>query len=549
MLLPVRGPRLRIVAVNDVYTLENLPRLRTLVQHHAETDPADLYLVTLAGDFVAPSILSSLDFGRGMVDSMNAVGVTHAVLGNHEDDIPVTELQKRVTELRATVLGTNLSGFTPALPVHQILEVRAAGGRSVRLGLVGVVMEDPTVYRHIPFGGAALSPANAAAEREAAHLVRDLGCSSVIPLTHQPAELDRELAAAQRTPPFPIILGGHDHVPELEQVQGTWVVKAGADAVHAVIVDLEWPAAAPAKGLDAPVVTARLEDVSGYAEDAELRLRVSRHMAKVRELEGAILMMIPPGETLSSVGTRSQQTSMGTLVCSRVRDALGAEACIFNGGGIRGSRDYGKHVAYADLEAEVPFDNEIVVARLPGSVIREAVAFSRAQAPTESGGFLQVDDEMTVGPFETVTRIARAPLAEDRIYRVAIVRDLLEGLDHIDPLVHFAKDHPDRIPPAGSGRGVKMVLVDAFSVALWRRLGGFDAVDANHDGVVTEGELEAAVARVTSEQPSHIVADLLIHALDADHDQLISRQDAESSAPPLSAVAVVPGTGPGLPES
>src|ERR1700679_2436869 len=111
-----RGPRLRVVAVNDVYTLENLPRLRSLVKHHAEADPADVLLVTLAGDFVAPSILSSLDFGRGMVDCMNAVGVTHAILGNHEDDIPVEELRKRITELHATLLGTNVRAFTPTLP-------------------------------------------------------------------------------------------------------------------------------------------------------------------------------------------------------------------------------------------------------------------------------------------------------------------------------------------------------------------------------------------------------------------------------------------------
>jgi 2',3'-cyclic-nucleotide 2'-phosphodiesterase (5'-nucleotidase family) len=87
-------PRLRIVCVNDVYTLENLPRLRTLVRHYAAalgrspsapapTDAADAMLVTLAGDFVSPSVLSSLDMGRGMVECMRAVGVTHATLGNH----------------------------------------------------------------------------------------------------------------------------------------------------------------------------------------------------------------------------------------------------------------------------------------------------------------------------------------------------------------------------------------------------------------------------------------------------------------------------------
>lgn len=90
-----RGPSLRVVCVNDVYMLENLPRLKSLVEHHATTQPADRYIVTLAGDFVAPSILASLDKGVGMVDCLNAIPVTHVAFGNHEDDVGTGELRKR----------------------------------------------------------------------------------------------------------------------------------------------------------------------------------------------------------------------------------------------------------------------------------------------------------------------------------------------------------------------------------------------------------------------------------------------------------------------
>src|ERR1700733_7239261 len=116
-----RPTTLRIVSFNDVYTLENLPRLRNLVKCHAELEPADAFAGVLAGDFLAPSLLSSLDNGRGMVDCLNAVGVTHAILGNHEDDIPTPELARRIGELRATWIGTNVHGFHPALVENAIL--------------------------------------------------------------------------------------------------------------------------------------------------------------------------------------------------------------------------------------------------------------------------------------------------------------------------------------------------------------------------------------------------------------------------------------------
>src|SRR5262245_40267374 len=130
-------PSLRIVSINDVYSLENLPRMKNLVSHHAAIDPADVTLVVLAGDFLAPSILSSLDGGRGMVECMNDIGVTHVVFGNHEDDVPTAELRKRVRELHATWLGTNVHGFEPPLAPSDVLDV--AG---VKVGLVGVVMDD-----------------------------------------------------------------------------------------------------------------------------------------------------------------------------------------------------------------------------------------------------------------------------------------------------------------------------------------------------------------------------------------------------------------------
>jgi 2',3'-cyclic-nucleotide 2'-phosphodiesterase (5'-nucleotidase family) len=522
-----KGPSLRIVAINDVYSLENLPRLRTLVLHHQQVDPADVLLVTLAGDFVAPSVLSSLDAGRGMVDCMNAVGVTHAIFGNHEDDIPAEQLPLRVGELQATWLATNVHGFAVKLPESDVVVLARPGGRSVRVGLVGVVMTDPTVYRDAPFGGAALEPANDAARREAARLVREDGCACVIPLTHQTLEEDRELARTGA--PFAVVIGGHEHEPHIEDVGGTWLEKAGSDATHAALVDLTWPEAAPPAGApDLPTVRVHLEDVAAYDEDAPLRARVDRHMARVHELESAPLVTLGPGETLSSVGTRMRQTSLGTLVCNSVKRALRAEACLFNGGAIRASREYTGRLTYGDVKAEIPFDNEVVVARLPGAVVASAIRASRAHAPAESGGFLQVDDGITIAhDGNTVLAIAGEPLSLSREYDVALVRNLLTGLDHIEPLVRFATQFPARVPPVGSGREIKLVLVDAFSVDLWRHLGGFDAVDLDHDGMVTEPELAAAIGRATATAPSDVAAELVLHAIDGDRDHAISREESE----------------------
>jgi 2',3'-cyclic-nucleotide 2'-phosphodiesterase (5'-nucleotidase family) len=533
---PQRGPTLRLVCINDVYTLENLPRLRTLVQQQASVDPADVLLTILAGDFVGPSMLSSLDAGRGMVDCLNAVPITLVVLGNHEADIPVRELRARIAEFRGTWLSTNVIGLDPALPTARILEIGHAGSRRVRVGLVGVVMDDAAVYRAGPFGGATLLPANETALRAAAHLVDEEGCACVIPITHQPIEADRALARATqspRAPRFPVIVGGHEHVVEIEEIAGTWLEKAGSDAVHAVIVDLTWPAKAPAAGQpDLPAVRVRLEDLARHAEDVSLRARVDGHMRAVVALQQATLLRLAPGETLSSVGARAHQTTLGALLCARLRDAFGADGAIMNGGAIRAARDYEKHFTYGDLEAEVPFENEVVTASLPGRVLREAIAASRAHAPLESGGYLQVDGGLVVeGADQRLVSIAGAPLDDARDYRIALVRNLFEGLDHIEPLVRFARENPARVPPAGSGCDVKVALINAFSRALWDQFGAFDSIDADHDGLVDAREIADAIARVTAEPASPITVELLLKALDTDHDRRISQVEIAAAHP------------------
>ena len=57
--------RVRVVSINDVYELANLPRVQTFLTKLSPHPSA----VVLAGDFLSPSTLSSIDNGRGMVVS------------------------------------------------------------------------------------------------------------------------------------------------------------------------------------------------------------------------------------------------------------------------------------------------------------------------------------------------------------------------------------------------------------------------------------------------------------------------------------------------
>ncbi|MBS2016947.1 MAG: 5'-nucleotidase C-terminal domain-containing protein [Deltaproteobacteria bacterium] len=515
------GPLLRIVSINDVYALDNLPRIATLVAR--ERAGADALLVILAGDFVAPSLLSSLDHGRGMIECLNAVGVTHVVLGNHEDDIPFDELQQRIHELRAPCLAANVEGaFGPPLPPSEIVTV-AGAGTTVRVGLVGVVIDEANAYRRPPFGGAKLSSPNVALLAEASRLVRDEGCRCVIAITHQTIAGDRALACevTRATPPLPIpvIVGGHEHVVIREAVDGIEIVKTGADAFRAAVIDV-------VVGVEAPQASVRMVTAADYPEEAGVRALVDSHLAPVKQLESIPLLVLAPGQELSSVGTRRMQTTLGTFLCSQLRDALGAQGALFNGGGIRASRVHTGALTYGALRAEVPFDNAIVVVRLPGRVIREAIRDSRSRAPQEFGGFLQVDDRMEVDEHDELLAIDGKPLDLDAEYRIATVHTLFGGLDRIQPFIDFAARHPELIPHADAGRETKLILLECLALARWRSLGAFSSLDLDHDGRVTRSEIAAAFVREgTASDVADAAAQILLDTIDADRDGAILETD------------------------
>lgn len=48
----------------------------------------DKVLVTCGGDFLAPSLLSTIDNGATMIDCLNTLPVSHVCFGNHESDVP-----------------------------------------------------------------------------------------------------------------------------------------------------------------------------------------------------------------------------------------------------------------------------------------------------------------------------------------------------------------------------------------------------------------------------------------------------------------------------
>jgi 5'-nucleotidase len=284
---------LRILSINDVYELDNFPHFASAKR--IESVGPNLTISVLAGDFVAPSLLSSIDHGHAKVDCMNMSGVDFVCIGNHENDIAIDQLFDRMRESKFTWINTNMDLELPkdidTLPKFLPLTVSSAAVNcTLELGerlfssptpstvvdgessspspassastvsinsfgnlaspspsptqhsrcvaFLGLNTDDASVYTPSRFGGCTIHDINKTAKTFYNELMSTGSYDTVIPLTHQ--SVSRDVALAKMKVGFPVIIGGHDHVEYNVCVDDCHIVKTSIDGQLIAVTDLIW---------------------------------------------------------------------------------------------------------------------------------------------------------------------------------------------------------------------------------------------------------------------------------------------------------------------
>ena len=148
----------------------------------------------------------------------------------------------------------------------------------------------------------------------------------------------------------PLILGGHDRKPAVEEEAGTLIVKPGARGRTAAVVDISWPAGAAACE---PLLAAQLHSCEEYGGNAELDKVIERHMHILQEVQRAHLLELPQAcRPLSSTGVLRRQTTVGTLLATCLRDAMGCDASVIDAAALLDGQEFppdAERVTYGDL--------------------------------------------------------------------------------------------------------------------------------------------------------------------------------------------------------
>jgi 2',3'-cyclic-nucleotide 2'-phosphodiesterase (5'-nucleotidase family) len=442
LLLPLTAlaqtTKLTFLHTNDNYEIVptrgwgGFAQLMTVLKQERQASPNSV--VTFGGDLLSPSLMSGFQKGAQMIELMNAIGTDIAVLGNHEFDFGPDVLVQRLGESRFPWLATNVTRDGRPFDGTVDYVMRNIGG--INVGFFGIVTPE-TAQESSPGPSVAFGGYRETATK-AVRVLSERGAEIIVALTHLNMAEDREIA--RTVPGIALILGGHDHDAMTFLEGSTLIHKSGADARYLGVVDLAVARRAAPNGPPTLDVTHawRMIPVRDVTPDAEIATLVKRHSDK---LDAELAIEI--GTTARALDSRrlvvrETEAAIGNLIADAMREAVGAEVGLMNGGGIRGDRVYeaGTRLTRRDILTELPFGGSTVLLELKGSDLLEALENGVSRIEERQGRFPQISGmrftyDPRKPPMNRVVEVSigSAPLDPARTYRVATIDFLVAGGD------------------------------------------------------------------------------------------------------------------------
>lgn len=333
----------------------------------------------LAGDFMAPSLLSKWYRGEQMRQELNAAGIERVTFGNHEFELDRDTLVSRVASSRFKWTSANCMQANGE-PFPGVSRWDTSTIQGVKVGVFGVTIVSD--YRRY----VKCSNADSAAHAAIAAL-KVAGAQLVYGLTHQLLAADSALLA--REPALDFILGGHEHTWHRVLINGKRLLKADANSRSAQLLTLTHGPSGWVQGdrlivIDRtlPMDQATQSLVKSWQDSLVKRLGPERALATV--------MFALDGRDATN---RAKESDLGDLVTDAIRVGTGADAAVMNAGTMRldDMIPAGPLTNY-QLESIFLFGDETRIMTFPitGARLREVLEHGVADESVGKGPYLQV---------------------------------------------------------------------------------------------------------------------------------------------------------------
>ncbi|EED20999.1 5'-nucleotidase, putative [Talaromyces stipitatus ATCC 10500] len=396
------APDLRLIHYNDVYHVESgssdpiggVERFQTVMNQYRSAprySGLSEVITLFSGDVFNPSLESTVTKGQHMVPFLNKIGTDVACIGNHDLDFGVAQFrhlrsQCKFPWLLANVIDPALGDDVPLANCEKTVMLTSSNG--IKIGVIGLgerewlgtinSLPPDLIYKSASQTAIELVPK-----------LREQGAEIVIALTHQREPNDIKLAEKVPAGFIDIILGGHDHFYAHSVINGTHVLRSGTDFRQLSYIEaFRKP---NSKGWDFNIT--RREIVRSIPPDSEIGVLVDKLTSTLKaKLEK------PVGYTASALDgrfttVRTRESNLGNFICDLMRFYYHADCAIMAGGTIRGDQVYPPGLLrLKDVLNCFPFEDPVVVLKVTGREVVEALENGVSQLPALEGRFPQVSN-------------------------------------------------------------------------------------------------------------------------------------------------------------
>ena len=340
--------------------------------------------------------------------------------------------KQRFSEATFPVLGANNIDTDGKIIDGAAAAITVDAGR-FKVGIFGLTTVG-TATKSVP-GGVTFAPVRETAAAQAAAL-RANGAHLVIALAHTDVEEDDALL---KQGAVDILLSGDDHRLRLDYDGRVLFAESGQQADWVTVIDLTLDEVESRRGKRFVWSPAFRAVHTGRVEPDPTLAKAVREYGD-RLSRGSMSRSAPRRPRSTAVGAmvRTRETAIGNLVTDAMRDAVGADVALTNGGGIRANKIYppGAKLTRRDILSELPFGNRTVLLELTGRGLRAALENGFSAIEKRSGRFPQVSGMQVLydpdrPPGERVVEIRRdgATLDPEATYTVATSDFIARGGD------------------------------------------------------------------------------------------------------------------------
>jgi 2',3'-cyclic-nucleotide 2'-phosphodiesterase / 3'-nucleotidase / 5'-nucleotidase len=416
------------------------------------------------GDVMQGTPVSNLTRGRSTVEYYNAAGYDAAAIGNHEFDWGPAVLRERMEQAQFPWLAANIvveGGDTTPAWIRGTAILERDG---VRIGLIGLITEEtPTATMAEYVRGLAFADGADTMNRIVPELRRQ-GVDFVIIVAHAGAYCDAAIHNCsgemvdwleRTTEKADLVVAGHTHAVVRTRAHGVPIIEAGSWARTYGVVDIErisadsvdvWIRGTPVPWTDRVPADSTVAALVARAE-AEVGPQLVRVIARAAE-------EIPRG---------AGENPLGRLIADAQRAATGTQIAIMNAGGVRASMPAGA-VTWGDLYRIQPFGNKLMVLKLTGSHLHDAIEHALRGSNTiahVSGLQVRYDPRKPAGGRVISMQLATGEIIERNAIYTVTVSDFLAtgtgdgfsafghalestatGMVDLDALIQYIEDQP-----------------------------------------------------------------------------------------------------------